>query len=103
MLTDLTHCTEYGPGTKAFYDAFVYMLKCTVLEVMVPGNGIFVTSGKLRIQIDEDTGPYKKGEQMVVSGYHTFPVDHYYSTPTGQARINGFYCWVPSEKATVKA
>lgn len=94
MKDQLEHCKEYGAGTKAFYDAFIHVFPCTVLEVMEPGNGIFVTSGKLRIRCDKDTGPYKKGEEMEVTGYHTFPRKHRYYTDGGQARINKWYKWV---------
>jgi hypothetical protein len=89
----LACCKKYKAGTAALYDAFTYALPCTVLEVIEPGNGIFVTSGKLKIRIDEDTGPYKKGEEMLVTGYHTFPRKQRYSSD-GQFKINGYYQWV---------
>jgi hypothetical protein len=89
-------CKEYGVGTKAYYDAFMHIVACTVLEVIEPGNGINVGSGKLRIRCDENKGPYKKGETMEVSGYHTFPKKHRYATSNGQYRIEKFYQWVKS-------
>lgn len=89
----LENCKEFGVGTKAFYDAFLHVVPCTVLEVIEPGNGIVVTSGKLKVRCDKDTGPYKKGEIMEVCGYHTFPKTHRYYNSSGQARISEWYKW----------
>lgn len=95
MHAQLEQCTAFGAGTKAYYDAHVAVFPCTVLEVIEPGNGLFVTSGKLKIRCDEDRGPYKKGETMEVKGYHTFPRKHRIRKGMGY-RINPFYKWVKS-------
>lgn len=60
----LANSPEYKAGTKAFYDAHTVVIPCTVKEVIEEGNGVFVTSGKLLIVVDENSGPYKKGEEI---------------------------------------
>ena len=84
---------EYKAGTKAFYDAHTVIIPCTVKEVIEEGNGLIVTSGKLLIVVNEDSGPYKKGEEMTVTGYHTYPRKHRIKREFSY-RINCFYRWV---------
>lgn len=85
---DLANSPEFKAGTKAYYDAHSIMFPCTVLEVLQEGNGVFVTSGKLRIRCDRTSGPYKVGEELTVSGYHCFPRTHF------SKAINRWYRWV---------
>ena len=80
-------------GEAAFYDAHTHILPCRVLEVIKPGNGRVVTSGRLKIELTKTVGPYKKGETMEVSGYHTFPKTHSSWKESGQMRINPLYRW----------
>ena len=90
----LAKSPEYKAGTKAYYDAFSVVFPCTVLQVIEPGNGVFVTSGKLKIRCDRDTGPYKKGEVMDVTGYHTYPRNHRIKKEHSHV-INKWYRWMP--------
>ncbi|MBL4828268.1 MAG: hypothetical protein JKY66_11260 [Spongiibacteraceae bacterium] len=84
---------QFTVKTKAFYDAHMHILKCTVMEVIEPGNGRIVGSGKLKIRVDQENGPYTKGEIMEVDGYHTYPrvmtIKKQYST-----NINPNYEWI---------
>lgn len=89
----LAQSPEYKAGTKAFYDAHVVVFPCTVLEVLVEGNGVFVTSGKLRIRCDATVGPYQKGEEMEVTGFHCFPKKHRVKRESKNV-INKWYRWV---------
>jgi hypothetical protein len=66
----------YSVGTKAFFDAHTVVFPCTVIQVIEPGDGVHVTVGRLKIRCDEDTGPYKKDEELEVPAYHTFPRKH---------------------------
>ena len=89
----LSESREYKAGTKAFYDAHSVIIPCTVKEVIEEGNGVFVRSGKLLIVVNEDCGPYKKGEEMTVTGYHTYPRKHRIKKQFSY-RINVWYRWV---------
>lgn len=84
---------SFTAGTKAYYDAHTHVLPCTVLEVIEPGNGTAVTSGKLQIRVDKTTGPYAKGEVLTVRGFHTFPRSHRV-VRDGFIKINPNYRWV---------
>lgn len=89
---NLANSPEFKAGTEAYYDAFANVFPCTVLEVLQEGNGVFVTSGKLRIRCDRTSGPYKKGEELTVSGYHCFPRTH--RIKRSRTTINCWYRWV---------
>lgn len=93
LKANLANSPEYKAGTKAFYDAHTVVIPCTVKEVIEEGNGVFVTSGKLLIVVDENSGPYKKGEEMTVTGYHTFPRKHRIKKQF-RNDINKWYRWV---------
>jgi hypothetical protein len=82
----------FGAGEKAYHDAHTHVFPCTVLEVLEPGNGSAVTSGKLRIRVDKTTGPYAKGEVLTVRGFHTFPRSCRV-VRRGFIRINPNYRW----------
>jgi hypothetical protein len=84
---------EYRAGTKAFYDAHAFIIPCTVKEVIEEGNGVYVSTGRLKIVVDRGCGPYKKGDEMTVSAYHTFPRSHRVKRGHGY-RINCLYRWV---------
>lgn len=90
----------FGPRTKALYDAYLHILPCTVLEVLKPGNGCVVQSGRLKIRLDEDRGPYKKGEILEVNGHDTVPACRWYLTPLGQDRIDVRYRWEPAPQSS---
>lgn len=85
-------CTVYGSGTIAYYDAHTVVVPCVVKDVIQPGNGFYVSSGSLKIVVTKDTGPYKRGEEMTVTGYHTFPRSHRISRG-GRYTINQYYRW----------
>jgi hypothetical protein len=84
---------QFKAGTKALYDAHFQVLACTVLEVIEPGNGRDVGSGKLKVKITAGDGMYPKGEIIEVDGYHTFPkvmrLNKMYTF-----RINPNYEWI---------
>lgn len=96
----ITTYKAFGPKTKALYDAYIHVLPCTVLEVLEPGNGRVVTSGRLKIRVEEDRGPYKKGEILEVSGHDTVPCCRWSYTPLGQARIDIRYRWEQKPQAS---
>lgn len=87
------HCSEHRSGTLAYYDAHTHIVPCKVVEVLEEGNGIFVTSGRLIICCTASRGPYQKGEQLEVSGYHTYPRSHRIKKQYAYY-INPNYRWV---------
>jgi hypothetical protein len=89
----LAQCQAFPAGTSAFYDAHIAVLPCTVLEVLEEGSGYFVCEGRLRIKVTEARGPYRKGEVMEVTAYHTFPRTHR-RLRGFHYRINPWYKWV---------
>lgn len=85
---------QYTKGTKATYDAHTNLLDVIVEDVIEPGNGQSVASGRLAIRVLKDNGPYKKDERMEVTGFHCIPKPHIRFNSAGQARINPQYEWV---------
>jgi len=88
----------YGVGTKAFFDAHTVVFPCIVIQVIEPGDGVHVAVGRLKIRCDKDTGPYKKGEEMEVCAYHTFPKNHRVFREFNHT-INKWYRWVAAASA----
>lgn len=88
----LLHSSVFKAGASAYYDAFRWIVPVKVLEVIEPGNGIVVGSGKLKIEVKKDTGPYRKGEILESSGFTVFPTSHR-KIRDGQYYINKFYKW----------
>jgi hypothetical protein len=85
---------QFKAGTTALWDLHVQVLECTVLEVIEPGNGRDVGSGKLSIKITAGDGMYPKGEILEVDGYHCFPKAMRINKPI-TFRINPNYEWIP--------
>lgn len=94
---NLAASPAYGVGTKAFFDAHSAIVPCTVLQVIEPGDGVHVTTGKLKIRCTADAGPYRKGEELEVPAYHTFPAKHRICKGS-HIRINKWYRWTQGEQ-----
>ncbi len=89
---------RYRAPALAFLDGFGGCTRCTVIEVIEPGDGNQFMRGKIRARVDETHGGYAKGEIVVMGPHDIVPRDRLYSRGC-HYYINTLYAWVKEERA----
>ena len=100
MPRDFVH-GDYRPPALAFIDGFGGCIRCTVIEIIEPGEGNQFMRGKIRARVDEKRGGYAKGEIVVMGPHDIVPRDRRYSRGC-HYYINTQYAWVKEENAGSK-
>jgi hypothetical protein len=86
--------TTYRAGTLVFCDfAFGGKPKGKAIEVIEPGQGNRV-EGKIKVQLTETVGAYKKGEILELKAHVAVPRKQEFHKPGSVFRwVNGLYQW----------
>ncbi len=90
---------DYRAPASAFIDGFGGCTRCTVIEVIEPGEGNQLSRGRIRARVDETHGGYAKGEIVVMGPHHIVPRDRLYSRGC-HYYINTQYAWVKEERVS---
>ena len=85
----------YTVGTKVFCDFhFGGKPRGKVIEIVEPGDGKRMTTGKVRVQITETVGAYRNGEVLIVNTFEAVPVKQEFRKRGSFFRwINTDYCF----------
>ncbi len=90
---------DYRAPASAFIDGFGGCTRCTVIEVIEPGEGNQFMRGRIRARVDETHGGYAKGEIVVMGPHAIVPRDRLYSRGC-HYYINTQYAWVKEERVS---
>ena len=91
---------EYRAPASAAIDGFGGCTRCTVIEVIEPGEGNQFMRGRIRARVDETHGGYAKGEIVVMGPHDIVPRDRLYSRGF-HYYINTQYAWVREDRPHV--
>ncbi len=84
---------EHFTAPESIYvDSFSGPIKGRALEVIETGTGRRVTSGKIKVKIEETRGGYRKGEVVVLGAHDVFPRSHLKKRGIYK-RISTLYAW----------
>ncbi|HOC54017.1 MAG TPA: hypothetical protein PKI20_00200 [Verrucomicrobiota bacterium] len=92
--------SDYRAPASALIDGFGGCTRCTVIEVIEPGEGNQFMRGRIRARVDETHGGYAKGEIVVMGPHNIVPRDRLYSRGF-HYYINTQYAWVKEDRAHV--
>lgn len=94
-----TEFKQFSTGSKVFCDfPFGGKPRGKVVEVLQAGNGRD-NNGRVRVQISETIGAYRKGETVEVSTFQAVPVEMERKLKAGEyfRRVSTLYAFTESE------
>lgn len=85
----------YGKGARLFCDFhFSGKPKAICLEVIEPGQGNQITQGKIKVQLTETVGGYKRGEILELTASTAVPLEQKFSKHGSPfIWVNTDYAW----------